>query len=303
MCARLEKVISKTQGILMLKSRGILFNIENLSIDGQNFTVNDDLNPVLEIGENMFAYVKNTAPKVVEGYEISYEAAQVWKGKRSFSVSEDNKAEKKKTPIPLPGEATHKDITGTVLEIESPGLGYLQISSEDDDTIDGDKALFSRNRLYLGGQKLRFKDSITDHVNVGDKLEFDMVRADPEEAGGSYKWMAVLTWSGNKPDIEEINEINKKVENYRAKVLMFDDWNSESGLTSGLLQVMGGSSKIGERAFFTRDVVYVFGARMARADLAYVLKVNEKVQLELEELPKPINQFGVDIKFKASLVW
>jgi hypothetical protein len=43
------------------------------------------------------------------------------------------------------------------------------------------QALFSRNRLYINGQKLRFKDSINDHVNVGEKLFFDMVRADPEE--------------------------------------------------------------------------------------------------------------------------
>ena len=43
------------------------------------------------------------------------------------------------------------------------------------------QALFSRNRLYINGQKLRFKDAINEHVNVGEKLFFDMVRADPEE--------------------------------------------------------------------------------------------------------------------------
>ena len=117
------------------------------------------------------------------------------------------------------------------------------------------KALFSRNRLYISGQKLRFKDSINDHVNVGEQLYFDMVRADPEEAGGEYKWMAVLTWKGPKPDIDEINEISKKIENYRAKILMFDEWDTNAGNTSGILQVMGGSSKIGERAFFSRDQV------------------------------------------------
>ena len=70
-----------------------------------------------------------------------------------------------------------------------------------------------------------------------------------------------------------------------------------------VLQVMGGSSKIGERALFSRDQVYVFGARMSRADLAYVLKINDKVQLELEELDSVILRFGVEIKYKASLVW
>ena len=53
---------------------------------------------------------------------------------------------------------------------------------------------------------------------------------------------------------------------------------------------MGGSSKIGERAFFSREAVYVFGARMTNADLAYVLKINDKVQLELEELPAVVQR-------------
>ena len=47
---------------------------------------------------------------------------------------------------------------------------------------------------------------------------------------------------------------------------------------------MGGSSKIGERAFFSRENVFVFGARMKNADLAYVMKVNDKVQLETIQL-------------------
>ena len=67
--------------------------------------------------------------------------------------------------------------------------------------------------------------------------------------------MAVLTWKGQKPDTEEINEISKKIENYRAKILMFDEWDPNIGYSSGILQVMGGSSKIGERAFFSREQV------------------------------------------------
>merc|ERR1719309_607033 len=42
---------------------------------------------------------------------------------------------------------------------------------------------------------------------------------------------------------------------------------------------------------------------MANADLGYVLKINDKVQLELEELPTPVERFGVAIKYRASLVW
>ena len=75
------------------------------------------------------------------------------------------------------------------------------------------------------------------------------------QASGEYKWMAVLTWKGQKPDIDEINEISKKIENYRAKILMFDEWDTNTGYSSGILQVMGGSSKIGERAFFSRNQV------------------------------------------------
>ena len=284
----------------MLKSRGILFDIENLSIDGSTFSKEDNLNAHLEIGENLFAYVKNIKPKIVDGYEVSSEAAQIWKGKRNLNSSE--KMDKKKTPIPLPSEASHHMISGAVVDVESPGLGYLVIEDQDP-IINGDKVLFSRNRLFVDGQKLRFKDSLSDHVSIGDKLVFNMVRADPEEAEGEYKWLAVLTWKGIKPDPDEVNEISKKIENYRAKILMFDEWQEGEGLTSGILQVMGGSSKIGERAVFTRDQVYVFGANMSRADLAYVLKVNDKVQLELEELDSVILRFGVEIKYKASLVW
>ena len=65
---------------------------------------------------------------------------------------------------------------------------------------------------------------------------------------------------------------------------MLEDWEEGQGYTGSILQVMGGGSKIGERAVFSRDNVFVFWARMARADLSYVMKVNDKVQLELEEL-------------------
>ena len=61
------------------------------------------------------------------------------------------------------------------------------------------QALFSRNRLYINGQKLRFKDSINDHVNVGEKLFFDMVRADPEEVCNTKRqWKIVNTCSSGQ---------------------------------------------------------------------------------------------------------
>ena len=61
-----------------------------------------------------------------------------------------------------------------------------------DQSIDGDKALFSRNRLYVQGQKLKFKDSILEHLGIGDELQFDMVRADPEEAEGELRLLLLL---------------------------------------------------------------------------------------------------------------
>ena len=60
------------------------------------------------------------------------------------------------------------------------------------------------------------------------------VRADPEEAEGEYQWMAVLTWAGERPTDDIIDEISKKIENYRAKILMFDEWQPRLGYTSGI---------------------------------------------------------------------
>ena len=119
---------------------------QNLSIDGVTFSSEDDLNDHLEIGENLFAYVKSMSPQIIDGYEISFEAAQIWKGKRSSSISDESKIEKKKTPIPLPSEASHYEICGKVIEIEGPGLGYLQIKSNNRE-INGEKVL-SINLLF-----------------------------------------------------------------------------------------------------------------------------------------------------------
>ena len=52
---------------------------------------------------------------------------------------------------------------------------------------------------------------------------FNKVRADPEEAEGEYKWLAVLTWTGVKPNQDEVSEISKNIENYCAKLLMLED--------------------------------------------------------------------------------
>ena len=84
--------------------------------------------------------------------------------------------------------------------------------------------------------------------------------------------MAVLTWKGPKPDPEEVDEISKKIENYRAKILMFDEWLPGKGFEGGILQVMGGSSKIGERAIFNREHVYVFCCQHGQSRLGLCAK-------------------------------
>ena len=62
MCARLETIVNSEEGVLMLKNRAILFSIRNLSVDGQSFGEEEDLRQHLEVGENLFAYVK-TVPQ------------------------------------------------------------------------------------------------------------------------------------------------------------------------------------------------------------------------------------------------
>lgn len=57
----------------------------------------------------------------------------------------------------------------------SPFNLFIIFSMTNYSAIHGEKALFSRNRLYLAGQKLKFKDSILDHLNLGEKLFCDMV--------------------------------------------------------------------------------------------------------------------------------
>ena len=60
MCARLKTIAISEKGVLMLENRAILFIIRNLSVDGQSFG-EEDLRQRLEIGGNLFAYVKTAS--------------------------------------------------------------------------------------------------------------------------------------------------------------------------------------------------------------------------------------------------
>ena len=304
MTTRVEKILNKNQGILTLRNINVIFHIEQLSIDGLQYTTQEDLLKILQPGETLFCYAKHANPPYkIENFSVDYEATQVWKGRRNQgslnpTEEEDSKA---KCPIPLPAEATHHDVIGKVVEIDTSVI-YAVIKSEDP-SLRGQKVLLSRNRFYVNGCKLRFKDSLADTISLDENITFDMVLANPEQSKSTYNWLSVLAWLGTTPNRVEINEeLSKKTESYRAKVLAFYEQKG-LGYTEGVAQIIGGPNRIGERVHFSREETYVFGATMRKADLAYVLKVGDKIQIDITELPTPITKFGADIKFVATLVW
>jgi len=314
MTTRVEKILNKNQGILTSRKSHILFHIENLSIDGTQYTTQENLLDILQPGETLFAYAKAVSPPYkLEDFDITHEAVQVWRGRKNIVVKpltgENEKDRKTKSQIPLPSEATHTDIIGTVVEIETPGLGYLIIKC-DDPSLRGQKVLFSRNRLYINENKLKFKQSLNDHLNIGDVLHFDMVQANPDQSMSTYNWIAVLAWQGPTPNRDEINaELCKKTESYRGKVLLLSE-SKDSGYTDGVVQIIGGPNKIGEKVVFSRVCTFIHGTCMKNADLAYVLKINDKVQLELNELTTSseqyhsvVNKYQSEIRYSASTVW
>ena len=301
---RVEKIINKNQGIIACRSGHILFHVENLSIDGEKFTTQDNLLNLLNPGEQIFCYAKPVSPpNKLDGFDIAFEAAKVWKGSskiRSTNVVEEE--QNLKCPIPLPSEATHTNILGTVESIEDKAFVYCVIKSEDR-SLRGQKVLVSKRRLFINGVKLKGRISLSECVNIGDELQMDMVQANPEQSQSSYNWLAVLAWTGDVPDRSEIDaDISKKTESYRGKIVMFPD-SKNQGCTEGVAQIIGGPGKLGERVLFNRNNTYVFGASMKNADLSYVLKFNDKIQFELEVLSHHIKKNNEEIKLLATLAW
>jgi len=315
MTARVEKILNKNQGIITLRKNHVMFHIEKLSVDGQHYTTQDNLNNILQLGETLFCYAKPVSPpSKVDGFEINYEAAQVWKGRKVFAFNKDGPAgeEEKaqtKSSIPLPSEATHRDLVGSVQQLETVSLGYLVIKS-DDPSLRGQKVLFSKNRLFINGTKLRYKDTLESYLSIGDIVNFDVVQANPEQSLSTYNWIAVLAWQGKPPDREEINaEMIKKTQSYRGKVLRLSETKG-LGCTGGVVQIVGGPNKIGEMVVFCRNSTYIYGSSMKLADLSYVIKLNDKIQLEIAELlpssdeyRSTMHKYQTEIKYTASLVW
>ncbi|TRY78326.1 hypothetical protein TCAL_15357 [Tigriopus californicus] len=206
----------------------------------------------------------------------------------------------------MPSTATDLNCIGRVKELDG-GLGLITIESGD--AKNGENALFSRYRTYIEGHRLKYYDFLKDHIAVGDYLGVDLIKADPSKAAGEYQWLALLAWkSATKPDPELVrSDVEKKCDFYRARVIQLDKCPVR-GSVSGVLHVIRGPNSVGERAIFKREHTYVFGARMAKADLSYVIKEKDKIQLEMERLDEEDaveakKKYGCEIKYCATLAW
>lgn len=222
-----------------------------------------------------------------------------------FESPHDHPANDRAT-FAMPSTATDLNCVGKVKELDG-GLGIITIESND--AKNGQDALFSRYRTYIEGHRLKYYDFLKDHIDLGDSLGVDLIKADPSKAAGEYQWLALLAWKGaTKPDPDLVrSDVEKKCDFYRARVIQLDKCPVR-GSVSGVLHVIRGPNSVGERAIFKREHTYVFGARMAKADLSYVIKEKDKIQLEMERLDEEDaveakNKYGCEIKYCATLAW
>jgi len=305
LAGRIEKILDENQGIITCRSGRILFHIENFSVDGEHFTTQDNLLNLLEPGEHIFCYAKPLSlPNKITDVDITYEAASVWKGSRLSKNRPSNDAneekENTKVPIPVPSEATHKNIVGVIESIENFALAVIK---SEDPSLRGQKVLVTKRRMYVNGSKIKKVRPLSECFNLGDEIMLDLVRANPHRSLSSYNWLAVLAWVGETPDRSKIDdEISKKTESYRAKIVLFSDVKNQS-CTDGIAQIIGGPGWLGESVLFNRNKTYIFGSSMKKGDFSLILKVNDKIQCEIEELSHPVTKNNVEIKLVASLVW
>ena len=305
LAGRIEKILDENQGIITCRSGRILFHIENFSLDGEHFTTQDNLLNLLEPGEHIFCYAKPLSlPNKITDVDITYEAASVWKGSRLSKNRPSNDAneekENTKVPIPVPSEATHKNVVGVIESIENFALAVIK---SEDPSLRGQKVLVTKRRMYVNGSKIKKVRPLSECFNLGDEIMLDLVRANPHRSLSSYNWLAVLAWVGETPDRSKIDdEISKKTESYRAKIVLFSDVKNQS-CTDGIAQIIGGPGWLGESVLFNRNKTYIFGSSMKKGDFSLILKVNDKIQCEIEELSHPVTKNNVEIKLVASLVW
>ena len=143
---------------------------------------------------------------------------QVWKGRKATNAITATKPKENKSFIPLPSEATHKDVQGTIVGLEAPSLAYVVIDSNNP-SIRGQKVLIVKHRFFDSGVKLRFRGSLEDCLKIGDVVHCDVVEANPEQSLGKYEWIGVLAWKGESINREECNaEISRKTEKYSVKL-------------------------------------------------------------------------------------
>ena len=303
-CGKLTHFVDKSTGIIQHSKldQAVLFKIQDLFIDGVRPDPDARLSSILQVGETLFSFSKPLIPSKTIGATVcNMTATQIWKGKRNKSAGEamdedSSDKSKKKVPYPDPRAATDINQSGVVIEIQGV-LGKLKLTS-DDPARDGQKVLLSKNRTYINGHKIRFKDFLHDYVQLGERLSFDMIEADQSAANGEYQWLALLSWKNVRPTQEEVDfdfEKGRKDFSLKAKIIKFDDHDPKQGFCSGVLQIYAGPNNVGERVIFHREQLYVFSTRMAKADLAYIFKTNDRVQVNftlLTMLLFPLHRVG-----------
>lgn len=138
----------------------------------------------------------------------------------------------------------------------------------------------------------------------GDCILVDVVKANEKEATDEYQWLALQAWTGLKPSSQnDIAGVMPKEKEHRGKILSFDAADPNQGIISGVILIKAGPSHIDEKVMFHRDQTFIFGTRMAKADLQYLLVENDKVALEIEPIVKLMSAVHPEIKLRASHVW
>ena len=200
----------------------------------------------------------------------------LYKKSRRTKKSHENK-------FPSPSEAMFLNLKAKVAVQESAsGLCKFRIVDENSE-FNGFEIDCLKSRIFSDGKRFEF-EKMDDEIKPGDEYHLDLARNEEKIL------KAVLAWrpAYNKPStssqellLNSTSLSNRKTEFYRARVINFDLRDSAFGLTSGLLQIFYGfkGRNSGEKVVFDRRRTFIFGACMANADLAYVMRENEKVYI------------------------
>jgi len=90
-------------------------------------------------------------------------------------------------------------------------------------TANGERVLIVRARTFLNQIHLTSKVDLTQLLIVGQVIEFDIVKADPATAKGEYDWVAVLAWTGPRPDDSSLVFFSQqRTQSNKARVVAFE---------------------------------------------------------------------------------